>query len=282
MKNTFLLIGLLFISLTFITTSCKESSTDDPGNTSPELEGLRWSDEFDGTSWDRAKWYPELGANGWGNNEWQEYTAFPRNIEVSDGTLKIHALLEGDGQSRGDYTSARLLTNEAFLYGRMEIRAKIPNADGNGLWPAIWMLGDGIRNGVSWPECGEIDIMEYVSYEPNRVHFSIHTATNNHRAGTAITSGAIQHNTAEEEFHIYGLTWTEDYLEFYIDNPNAVQLRFDKPQNATNENWPFDKPHFFLLNLAVGGDWGGVQGVDDSIFPATFEIDYVRVFDLED
>lgn len=272
----------LLIIFLLLGTSCKEDPTANGGDDNSNLDGLIWSDEFDGDDWNQDNWYPELGANGWGNNEWQEYTPFPRNIEVSDGTLKIHALLEGDGQKRGDYTSARLLTHESFLYGRMEIRAKIPNVEGNGLWPAIWMLGDGIRNGTPWPDCGEIDIMEYVSYEPDRVHFSIHTAANNHRIGTQITSGAVVHNTIEEQFHIYGITWTEDYIEFYIDNPNAVQLRFDKPQNATNANWPFDKPHFFLLNMAVGGDWGGARGVNDEIFPATFEIDYVRVFELDE
>jgi beta-glucanase (GH16 family) len=279
MRKEWLLSLALLISISL--SSCSESASVNEDDNIPDIEGLVWSDEFNGTTWDRDIWYPELGDSGWGNNEWQDYTPFNRNIEVSNGTLKIHALLEGNGQRVGDYTSARLLTSETFLYGRMEIRAKIPNVNGNGLWPAIWMLGDGIRNGQPWPDCGEIDIMEYVSYDPNKVHFSIHTAANNHKAGTAITSGAITHNTIEEEFHIYGLTWTEDYLEFYIDNPKAVQLRFDKPQNATNDNWPFDKPHFFLLNMAVGGDWGGAQGVDDSIFPATFEIDYVRVYELD-
>lgn len=113
------LFALLSITILFL--SCKDS----PSNSEPELpEGLLWSDEFDGEDWDRSNWYPELGASGWGNNEWQNYTGIDQNIEVSDGTLKIHALLEGNGQRRGDYTSARMLTYETFLYGRMEIRAK--------------------------------------------------------------------------------------------------------------------------------------------------------------
>ncbi len=272
MRNIFMLL----LSLIVISGGCKSDNSTDSG---PELEGLIWSDEFEGDDWDQQKWYPELGASGWGNNELQEYTPFDKNIEVSDGTLKIHALLEGDGQNRGDYSSARLLTYESFLYGRMEIRAKLPRHRGNGLWPAIWMLGDSIRNGTPWPDCGEIDIMEYVSYEPNKVHASIHSAANNHRDGTQITSGAVDLQTVEEQFHIYGLLWDENFLAFYIDDPENIILQFNKPLNANNDNWPFDKPHFFLLNMAVGGDWGGVRGVDDSIFPATFEIDYVRVFE---
>lgn len=271
------LFALLSITILFL--SCKDS----PSNSEPELpEGLLWSDEFDGEDWDRSNWYPELGASGWGNNEWQNYTGIDQNIEVSDGTLKIHALLEGNGQRRGDYTSARMLTYETFLYGRMEIRAKMPEHKGNGLWPAIWMLGDGIRNGQSWPDCGEIDIMEYVSYDPGKTHASLHTASNNHRLGTALGSGAVSLPTMEEQFHIYGLIWEEDSITFYIDEPTNVIYRYLKPTNATNDNWPFDQPHFFLLNMAVGGDWGGVRGVDDSIFPATFEIDYVRVYELEE
>ena len=263
---------LLILSL-----GCNSNTSTDDDN---ELEGLLWSEEFNGNDWDQSVWYPELGASGWGNNELQEYTPFDRNLEVSDGTLKIHALLEGAGQNRGDYTSARLLTYQTFTYGRIEIRAKMPRHRGNGLWPAIWMLGDSIRNGTSWPLCGEIDIMEYVSYDPGKTHASIHTAANNHRQGNAISSGGVSLPSMEEEFHIYGLLWQEDGLIFYIDEPTNVILNVPKPENPTAENWPFDQPHFFLLNMAVGGDWGGAQGVDDSIFPATFEIDYVRVFEL--
>lgn len=271
----FLSIALLLV---ITISSCKESS----GGTEPELpEGLVWSDEFDGDDWDRSKWYPELGASGWGNNEWQEYTGNDRNIEVSNGTLKIHALLDGNGQRRGDYTSARMLTYETFLYGRMEIRAKMPEHKGNGLWPAIWMLGDGIRNGQSWPACGEIDIMEYVSYDPGKTHASLHSTANNHKIGTQLGSGAVNLPTMEEQFHIYGLIWEENSISFYIDEPTNVIYRFLKPDNATNDEWPFDQPFFFLLNMAVGGDWGGRNGVDDSIFPATFEIDYVRVYELD-
>lgn len=269
----FLITGVLLSSV-----SCKKESAS-----GPELDdNLIWADEFDGDTYKRDNWYPELGATGWGNNELQEYTASSNNIQVSDGTLKIIARKVDEGQDRGDYTSARLLSVDAFLYGRMEIRAKVPDLKGNGLWPAIWMLGDGIRNGVSWPLSGEIDIMEYVSYAPNQFYATIHSEANNHKNGTQIGSGAVPLGDIEEEFNIFGIIWTEDFIKFYVEDPSNIIFRVNKPANPTDENWPFDKPHFFLLNLAVGGDWGGAQGLNDDNFPATFEIDYVRVYELDE
>lgn len=155
----------LFLSLL----SCKENSS----NSEPELpEGLLWADEFNGTEWDREEWIPEFGASGWGNQEYQNYTASKENLSVSDGTLKITALKVGDGQGRGDYTSARITSAKTFGPGTLiEVRAKIPDYKGNGLWPAIWMLGDSIRKGTPWPTCGEIDIMEYVSRSPDVFFF---------------------------------------------------------------------------------------------------------------
>lgn len=269
---------LIFIFSTLLL-GCKEDSSS-----GPEIdEGLVWSDEFDGTTWSRDNWYPDLGDGGWGNNELQNYTASSQNIQVSDGTLKIIARKVGDGQGVGDYTSARLLTYQAFGPGhRMEIRAKLPELKGNGLWPAIWMLGDGIRNGVSWPQCGEIDIMEYVSYAPNQFYATVHTGAYNHREGTQRGSGAVSLPDIEEDFNVFGIIWTEEFIKFYVEDENNIIFRFNKEANATNDEWPFDNPHFFLLNMAVGGDWGGAQGLDDANFPATFEIDYVRVFELED
>lgn len=272
-KNRYLLL-LLFAPLLF--TTCKES-----GSTTPDLEeGLIWSDEFDGDRLDYDKWFPETGASGWGNNELQNYTAI-QNTEVSDGTLKIIAkkVFEGERQERGDYTSARLTSLDSFTYGRMEIRAKMPDLKGNGLWPAIWMLGDAIRSGGGWPDSGEIDIMEYVSYAPNQFYATIHSNANNHRDGTQLGSGAVSLPTIEEEFNTFGIIWEEDFIKFYVNDPNNTIFRVNKPAEANNDNWPFDKPHFFLLNMAVGGDWGGAQGLDDANFPATMEIDYVRVYE---
>ncbi len=271
---------ILFLSLFLSFYSCKESSS----NTEPEtVEGLVWSDEFDGEDWDRDEWIPELGASGWGNQELQNYTASDNNIEVSDGTLKIIARKIDEGQDRGDYTSARLTTKRTFGPGtRIEIRAKMPAQVGNGLWPAIWMLGDGIRQGESWPDCGEIDIMEYVSYNPNTFYCTIHSNANNHIDGTQIGSGDINLPNIEEEFNTFGIVWEEDFIQFFVNEVTNAVFRVNRPENPTLDNWPFSQQHFLLLNMAVGGSWGGAQGLDDNNFPATFEIDYVRVYALED
>ncbi len=240
---------------------------------------LVWSDEFDGNTLSANEWNFETGSHGWGNNEWQNYVAND-NVEVSDGTLKIIAKRVGDGQKVGDYTSTRLNSKNSFTYGRMEIRAKIPEHRGNGIWPALWMLGSNIQT-VGWPACGEIDIMEYVSFEPNKTYFSIHSTANNHKNGTQITSGPIALETIEEEFHNYGILWTDEYLKFYIDDIDNIQLTFQRPDIFNSDNWPFSKSFYFLINIAVGGDWGGREGVDDDIFPATMEVDYVRVYQVK-
>ncbi|MFX0557935.1 glycoside hydrolase family 16 protein [Maribacter sp. CXY002] len=235
---------------------------------------LVWSDEFDGSELSGDNWSFETGNHGWGNNELQNYVA-DTNVEVSNGTLKITAKREDIGGSR--YSSARLNSKEQFRYGKIEIRAKIPEHKGNGIWPALWMLGNDI-DAVGWPACGEIDIMEYVSYSPNETHFTIHSTANNHVNGTQVTSGPITLETIEEEFHVYGFLWTDQYLKFYIDDVENIKLNFMRPTISNVENWPFSKHYYFLMNIAVGGNWGGLEGVDDSIFPATMEVDYVRVY----
>ena len=239
-------------------------------------ETLVWADEFDGATLDLAKWKFQTGSSGWGNHEWQNYIK-DENVIVSDGTLKITAKLVGDGQKVGDYTSARLNSIEKFTYGRMEVRAKMPELKGKGVWPAIWMMGENIST-AGWPTCGEIDILEYVSYQPNTVHFNLHSKANNHLAETNISSGPVELETAEEEFHKYGIVWTPTKLSCYLDEPKNVTVTFDRPTEFNQDNWPFDKPFYFLLNVAVGGSWGGREGVEDSIFPSTMEVDYVRVY----
>ena len=235
---------------------------------------LVWSDEFDGTALSQENWKFETGNNGWGNNELQNYLN-EGNVEVSNGTLKIIAKKENVDGSK--YTSARLNSKKEFTFGKIEIRAKIPEDKGKGIWPALWMLGNDI-NSVGWPACGEIDIMEYVSYSPNEVHFTIHSTANNHVKGTQITSGPVPLETIEEEFHTYGVLWTDKYMKFYIDTEDNIKLNFLRPSISNSDNWPFSKPFYFLMNIAVGGNWGGLEGVDDSIFPAVMEVDYVRVY----
>jgi len=240
---------------------------------------LVWNDEFEGSSLDTDKWLLETGAHGWGNSEWQNYTDGD-NVVVSDGTLKIMAKKTGDGQKAGDYTSARLNSKSAFTYGIYEVRAKLPEDKGPGVWPAIWMLGESIQNGTNWPLCGEIDIMEYVSWDPNNTSGSIHIESNNHAKGNAIGSGHLPFETAEEQFHTYGLIWTEGFVRLYRDDVNNTILTYKKPGNANQENWPFDQPFYYLLNIAVGGSYGGVDGVDDAVFPTAMEVDFARVYQL--
>ncbi len=246
---------------------------DDPNYVEPD--GLKWSDEFDGSTIKTANWTFETGAGGWGNQELQNYTN-GENAHIADGKLIITAKKVNDNKVAGSYTSTRMITlgKQEFTYGKIEVRAKLPS--GTGIWPAIWMLGANI-NTVGWPACGEIDIMEYVGFQPDVVHSTVHTPSGyaGNGDGDSKTLG-----TAEEEFHIYGLLWTEESLTFYIDTPENVTHTYG-PAIKNGSNWPFNKPHFFILNIAVGGTWGGLQGIDNSIFPQTMEIDYVRVYELD-
>lgn len=245
-------------------------------NKAPKSEyKLVWSDEFDYTGLpDATKWSFDTAGNayGWGNRELQFYTFEDiDNAEVSEGTLKIIARKE-DFRDR-NYTSARLRTKEKgdWLYGKFEIRAKLP--DGVGMWPAIWMLSTDWEYG-GWPESGEIDIMENVGFDPYNVLSTIHTKSFNHTKGTQ-KNDTIQILDNREQFHVYGLEWDSVTVKGLLDD--EVYFTFNRPSDNPDE-WPFNKRFHLLLNVAVGGTWGGMQGVDDNAFPATMEIDYVRVY----
>ncbi|MUP38111.1 family 16 glycosylhydrolase [Labilibaculum sp. 44] len=233
---------------------------------------LVWSDEFDGTSVNTDYWTFETGDGGWGNNELQNYTNGD-NAEVTDGKLIITAKKVNDDKVAGSYTSTRLISKgkKEFTYGRYEIRAKLPS--GTGIWPAIWMLGSNL-NTAGWPACGEIDIMEYIGYQPDVVHATVHTTAGSGSNGDGSSKTLT---TAEEEFHIYGLLWDKTEMVFYIDTPDNVTHTY-APSTKTASNWPFNEDQFFILNVAVGGNWGGAQGIDNAIFPQSMEIDYVRVY----
>ena len=273
---------LLLVLFLFQLNSCKHTEGKKYDVNAPDYwdnAELVWNDEFEGDRLSTQNWRFETGQNGWGNNELQNYVA-DENVKVSNGTLKIIAKKTGNGREIGDYTSTRLKSTEEFTYGRMEIRAKLPDYKGKGLWPAIWMLGNDIGT-KGWPQCGEIDIMEYVSYRPNTVYSTIHSMANNHVDGTEASSGPIELETAEEEFHTYGLLWSEEYVKFYLDDIDNIKYTFERPEDFNQDNWPFSKPFYFLLNLAVGGNWGGQQGVDDVAFPAVMEVDFVRVYQIK-
>ncbi|MFD1095007.1 family 16 glycosylhydrolase [Salegentibacter chungangensis] len=228
-----------------------------------EFNELVWSDEFDGDgTLNSDKWNFETGNNdGWGNQELQYYTE--ENAVIEDGILKINAVAESTNGF--DYSSARITTMDKFefTYGRVEVRAKMP--EGGGTWPAIWMLGANFPE-AGWPEAGEIDIMEYKGNEPGVVHGTLHMPGN--FAGDAITETTTVSDAASE-FHNYGVEWSEDRILFLVDD--VVYHEFENTADS-----PFNDPFFLILNLAMGGTFGGDVAGDFS--QATFEIDYVRVY----
>ncbi|HRR34199.1 MAG TPA: glycoside hydrolase family 16 protein [Kiritimatiellia bacterium] len=238
---------------------------------------LVWADEFerDGLP-DPSKWTYEKGFVR--NKEAQYYTVKrAENARVEGGRLIIEGHKEEytapDGK-RASYTAASVTTDGTFAltYGRVEVKAKLPR--GRGMWPAIWMLGTSIHD-IGWPRCGEIDIMEFVGHEPSAVHANVHWFD---AAKGKLTSagGKLHEQNPSDGFHIYAVEWFKDRMDFFYDE----RLYFSCPltQAGTDEANPFHKPHYLILNLAIGGSWGGQQGIDDSIFPQRYEIDYVRFY----
>ncbi|PIV16977.1 MAG: hypothetical protein COS42_07215 [Flavobacteriales bacterium CG03_land_8_20_14_0_80_35_15] len=231
---------------------------------------LVFSDEFDAAGTPiNSKWTYDLGtgSNGWGNNESQYYTNRADNVIVEGGFLKITAKKENF--SGAQYTSARLKTQGlfAFKYGKVEVRAKLPA--GGGTWPAIWMLGSNITS-VGWPASGEIDIMEHIGNDLGKIHGSIHTPSS---FGATQNTATKMISDASTAFHIYGLQWTSEKIDFMIDN---VVFYTYNPATKNNNNWPFDANQFIILNVAMGGNFGG--SIDPNFTQATMEIDYVRVY----
>ena len=223
-----------------------------------------WSDEFDTNGApNSSKWGYDIGAGGWGNNESQYYTNRSDNVIVENGVLKI--ITKKESYQGSNYTSTRLLSKGKFSikYGTVEIRAKLPS--GGGTWPALWMLGDNI-NTAGWPACGEIDIMEHVGNQLNKVFGTLHYT--GHSGGNADSSSKIISN-ATTEFHIYSIDWRADSIKFYIDN----QL-FKNFSNTSST--PFNQKFFIIMNCAMGGNFGGA--IDPNFVSSTFEIDYVRVY----
>ena len=243
-------------------------TTQSPMTPAPASGTLVWQDEFDSPGLPHpGRWDYEVGLIR--NNERQYYTRDrPANARVEDGTLIVEAHRER--HQGADYTSASLTSRSSWTYGRIEVRAKLPG--GRGTWPAIWMLGVNIRD-VGWPACGEIDIMEHVGFDPGRIHANIHTKAYNHVQRT--NKGNNRLLSAENEFHVYSTVWTPAQIEVFVDGERYFTFAKEPGGDAV---WPFDKPHYLILNLAVGGSWGGQKGIDDSAFPARFVIDYVRVY----
>lgn len=233
---------------------------------------LVWSDEFDKAGQpDPAKWGYEKGMIR--NGEKQFYTDNRReNARVEDGKLIIEARKEQMG--RGEFTSASVISagHGEWTYGRVEVKAKLPDA--RGTWPAIWMLPTDIGK-VGWPLCGEIDIMEHVGYDPAKINGTLHSEAFNHTKGTQ-RSGTVQTPTFAKDFHVYAMDWSENRISIEVDG--KVYATFDRKEGDADAQWPFHKPFYLILNLAIGGSWGGVKGIDDAAFPQRMEVDYVRVY----
>ncbi|HZU82769.1 MAG TPA: glycoside hydrolase family 16 protein [Polyangiaceae bacterium] len=246
---------------------------------------LTWADEFDGpdgSAVDPSRWSHDVGGNGWGNNELEYYTDGTQNAVVEGGNLVITATTAGasaytcsfptNGPCR--YTSARLLTQGKFSqqYGRFEARIQIP--EGQGLWPAFWMLGANIAT-VSWPACGEIDIMENIGKEPSVNHGSLHAPG---FPGSGLTGSYTLPGGAKlgDAFHTYAVEWEPSAIRFYVDDQlYETQTPSNTPAGGT---WEFGgHPFFLLLNVAVGGAFPGAPD-STTVFPQTMKVDWVRVY----
>ncbi len=229
---------------------------------------LVWQEDFNGKNLNSEIWKFELGDGcpnlcGWGNNESQIYT--DTNHVLKNGKLVIQPKLEN-----GVYTSTKIITKNKkdFKYGYFEVRAKLPI--GNGIWPAVWMLGSNISE-IGWPKCGEIDILEYVGREPNVIFTSLHTQDS---FGNTLNTKKTKIQNIEKGFHTYGMDWTPEKISFFVDNINVYTFT---PELKNADTWPFDKPFYFIINLAIGGNFGG-SIIDSNIISQKFEIDYIKVY----
>lgn len=229
---------------------------------------LVWQENFKGKALDGSVWNYELGDGcpnicGWGNNERQLYTK--ANHTTKNGNLVIQVRKEGD-----KYTSTRITTKDKkeFQYGRIECRAKLPT--GQGIWPAFWMLGSNISS-VGWPKSGEIDILEYIGKQPHQIYTTLHTQDGHgdkgHGKKTEISG-------IETGFHIFAVDWSKDKMDFFVDDRLVFTYN---PEVKNEDSWPFNQPFYIIVNVAVGGNFGGPE-VDDSIFPQEFTIDYIKVY----
>ncbi len=288
-------IPILFSLIYLVSISCNDDKKAQEPESAEQEEiektyQLVWQDEFDVDGKpDPAKWIYEHGFIR--NQEVQYYTDSLKNARVENGHLILEthkeqiantAFTSPEAKSRkenlefGKYTSASITTNTKaeWAYGKIEVSAKLPK--GKGMWPAIWMLGKNIKE-VGWPLSGEIDIMEHVGYSTDTIYGTVHTKAYNHVIGTE-KGGSVFIENPYSEFHVYSVEWTPEQIDFLLDGEVYQQF---KNEHKTTDEWPFDQPFFLKLNIAVGGSWGGLKGIDDSIFPQRMLIDYVRVYQLQ-
>jgi beta-glucanase (GH16 family) len=263
-KNIILNSHVLLVFFLFSFWSCIDSNELEKRNWQ-----IVWQDEFDSDGApDATKWTYEIGGGGWGNAELQTYTNQAENVVVEDGVLKITALANGN-----TFTSARIITKGLFeqAYGRFEASIKMPW--GPGIWPAFWLLGADIDQNP-WPQCGEIDIVEYRGQEPNLIHGSVHGP--GYSGVSPITkSFGFQNNRFDTDFHVFAIEWGEGYIHFYVDETIYQEITPDDVKGKGE--WVYDHPFYILLNLAVGGNYVGFP-TSKTTFPQTMEVDWVRVY----
>ena len=231
---------------------------------------LVWSDEFNGKSINTSNWSYDTGGSGWGNNELEYYTNSSKNAFLTNGFLVIEARKESVGSN--NYSSARILSKDkrSFTYGRIDIRAKLPK--GQGIWPALWMLGSNIST-MAWPACGEIDIMELLGNDPQKTYGTIHWGAAGGPSTHIGGNYSLSSQTFYDKFHVFSLSWAASQLSFLVDDV----VYFSASKSQVNGDYPFDKPFFFIMNVAVGGNWPGNPN-DATTFPQRMLVDYVRVF----
>jgi len=274
-------ILLLFVFLVTAFAACRFTGETSVKSSYEEMS-LVWSDEFDGEGLpDKDHWTYDIGDGcphicGWGNNEMQYYTdSDPSNARVEDGHLIIEAKQQPKEGKR--YTSARLVTRglHDWQYGTVEVRAKLPT--GLGAWPAIWMLPTKSIYG-GWPSSGEIDIMEHVGYYRDSIFGTVHTEAYNHMIGTQ-DGGGLQMKDVDQHWHTYKIAWDSTEISWYLDDQHYHTFA---NRQLSSKEWPFDNAFHLILNIAVGGSFGGAHGVDQDIWPQRMLVDYVRVYQRAD
>jgi beta-glucanase (GH16 family) len=244
---------------------------DNNGYNPPSPVGwtLVWSDEFSGKIINTNNWQFEIGNNnGWGNHEQEYYTNSTNNAFVSQGNLIIEA--RGEAIAGFNYSSTRMITKgkQSFKYGRVDIRAKLPQT--KGIWPALWMLGDNIDT-AGWPACGEIDMMELLGQEPNKVYGTLHWGASPAAHQSYGTNKVLSSGTFADSFHVYSMIWTSTSISLLIDDVSYFTMA------TTGPNLPFNSSFFFIFNIAVGGDWPGAPDSSTQL-PQRMVVDYIRVF----
>lgn len=267
------IVKLLILAMFFL--DGQLSMAQSASSSSGMFKRMVWADEFNTPGLpDTSKWNYEQGYIR--NREMQYYTRERReNAVVANGVLTITAAKDSfmENGKVHPVTSASLVTKgkQAWTYGRIEVRAKVPSSLGT--WPAIWTLGTNMGQ-VGWPACGEIDILEHVGYMPDTIHFNVHTKKYNHAVHTG-KGTQIGYVAPYANFHVYAIEWFADHIDWYFDGAKVFSYA---NENTGVESWPFDAPQYLILNLAFGGAWGGTRGVDVASLPQHFMIDYVRVY----